>query len=1327
MAGSDTDEGDAIFSTHLHRFQSRGVELPARIILRSSPEDDMEATIADLQAKYPAECKAINAPITNLYKYFDAYDQQLHGERFLHTVLTQIFERNVIRGHAIQEYARVWHTLNPTAFPWINDNGFNAFTDDDVEVYGKDFLEEVLQLLQQQKRVQEDIQANEHVRVHGNAFLQAQEYIPQVSTARHPIYLPQRHQSLADDQYNRWTPSTFPQTFSQPPSSRTASSETYQSAPSALPPTFGQPDWSTPSISAPTPEIPLVDLPPPMSQRLQPLGAASSRPMKQPLGSASLRSPSEATDYSDLIDDNINALRNGYADAGFADLHPLSSSYRRMPAGALYQPVNTMRNPSRSRPPVHTGISNDARVLGNQGISNHRRSFGEGHPGRMNQHALDQQVQQPSSSPRFQHNYTCGALPPFAQQGHGPSNVGSIEFPPRMFLSEVNRAPAVVNQSSLRRNHNDNLRYNQGVTNGPREKGFILPGQRTMMPLRQARDTFRRPPIPNFVGPPGIKPSDDADRAYDAASVSSPTRHRISNASSKPPRTTPRKENSREQPMTPGTRAHSDTKVWIGHLRLDANLGALSRLLQPWSPNKVSGMKIAGAAQEGKSWKKNPGYVFAFDHPARATDACQAFAQGNLRFGQEFGYDVSMGPAYIPQAYEETGGSPRRNITRSSEQQGSNGPDTEPSQPAETHVGSQVLVQALPASNKREQISAELPPLETNVLHPDTESRNPEPCVPETTNISVVPAPVPTPKHSGATNDRQDFVTQDSAQGVTPPILAKSDKHIAPLPKTKTPSPKKKKGQNVKKNEGGGNAGQATQRRDMQPDLGSEEFPLNPSLLASTTNNAQHVQSVREVDLVTNPKTLALQRKGVEHSNIPVPIPEEEARETTILMQGGQLTGSTLPGCKASAHAESVSTSNHTNSAGEENSSVSSTMQPTRVFSSEPVATPKLDTRAAALQTPTVGQMQIASEHGAVHSGHNGSSPVTTPAKTDVAATEEQPVSDNAVKNKTDDIPSIDKPMPGLSDKGDVVLLAPSAYQGKEDAKLQTVPPSIRALSPEHAATGATLQTASTSLASAQSRKVSSPSSKSALPKDPKELIAVPRNPPPVRRQQPQLSQRNIKVDKSSKENGEPVGSLPMAENPGTTSSLAPNIIEDLSPSPSTPVSTMHEERSPTVSAVREASEVLVNRNQTAERAKDIQLKAEDNTEARELMSASDSVVTAGDDPFDPDTSTPQKFAAAMQKQGTDAPSLQKIEQPAVEQKKGKKKKAKKKSKKSKSSQAEPVDTSNAHEADSTAAHDKEKPVMIPIVERPFVSDEGHDLPPPSFAKRNHSSMRQRI
>lgn len=633
MAGPKADEGDAIFSTHLHRFQSRGVELPARIVLRSSPEDDMEAKIADLQAKYPAECKAIDAPITNLYKYFDAYDQQLHGEKFLHTVLTQIFERNVIRGHAIQEYARVWHNLNPTAFPWITDNGFNAFTDDDVEEYGKDFLEEVLQLLQREKRVQEDIQANERqyphlppvddwlipfldVRVHEDASVQAQEYIQQISTARHAIYLPQRHQSLADDQQNRWTPPDFPQTFSLPPSSRTASSETHQSAPSTLPQTFGQPNWSTPSVFAPIPEIPQVNLPPPMSQRMQPLGAASSRPMKQPLGSASLPFPSRVANYSDSIDNSINAPRNGHSDAAFADLPPLSSSYRRMPAGALYQPANTMRNASTSRPPVHTGLSNDARVLENQGISRYRGSFGEGHAGRMNQ----QQMPQPNSSPHFQHNYPFGAAPPFAQPGRRPSNVGPMDFPPRMLLSEGNREPAVANQSSLRRDHNDNLRHNLRVANGPQEKGFMLPGQQATIPLRQARDTFRRPPIPSFTGPPDITPSHDADRAYDAASVSSPTRHRISNASSKPPRTTPRKENSREQPTTPGTRAHSDTKVWIGHLRPDASLGALSRLLQPWSPNKVSAMKISGVAQEGKSWKKNPGYVFVlFVTPCAAT------------------------------------------------------------------------------------------------------------------------------------------------------------------------------------------------------------------------------------------------------------------------------------------------------------------------------------------------------------------------------------------------------------------------------------------------------------------------------------------------------------------------------------------------------------------------------------------------------------------------------------------------------------------------------------------------------------------------------------
>ncbi|KAI4146053.1 MAG: hypothetical protein L6R39_003606 [Caloplaca ligustica] len=144
--------GEAIFSTNLGQFPRRDADdMPTRIILRSVPEDDLEAKIVELRAKYPEQCKAIDSPVIDIYKYFDHYDQQLHGAGFLHAVLSQICHRNLIRTQAILDYVQAWSQLNPAAFRCIHQYGLNAFTEDDVEEYGPEFLQEVLEELQRRK------------------------------------------------------------------------------------------------------------------------------------------------------------------------------------------------------------------------------------------------------------------------------------------------------------------------------------------------------------------------------------------------------------------------------------------------------------------------------------------------------------------------------------------------------------------------------------------------------------------------------------------------------------------------------------------------------------------------------------------------------------------------------------------------------------------------------------------------------------------------------------------------------------------------------------------------------------------------------------------------------------------------------------------------------------------------------------------------------------------------------------------------------------------------------------------------------------------------
>ena len=130
--------------------------MPPRIVLRSDPDEDMEAKIAELQTRYPAQCKAIQMPVDNIHTYFDTYDQHLHGHMFLHAVLHEIYVRNTIRREPILDYTERWLQLNPTAFDYIHQYELNAFTEDDLQEYGADFLKEVLQELQLRRTKQLD-------------------------------------------------------------------------------------------------------------------------------------------------------------------------------------------------------------------------------------------------------------------------------------------------------------------------------------------------------------------------------------------------------------------------------------------------------------------------------------------------------------------------------------------------------------------------------------------------------------------------------------------------------------------------------------------------------------------------------------------------------------------------------------------------------------------------------------------------------------------------------------------------------------------------------------------------------------------------------------------------------------------------------------------------------------------------------------------------------------------------------------------------------------------------------------------------------------------
>lgn len=117
-------------------------------MLRSNPDDDQDDMVAKLQSTFPQQCKAITAPITNIYDYFDPYDTHRHGYRFLESVLGTIAHHNFIRAGRVQSFAEQWINANPYLFEGIMSMTQGDFTEAEHHTYGCDFLGEAFCLIQ---------------------------------------------------------------------------------------------------------------------------------------------------------------------------------------------------------------------------------------------------------------------------------------------------------------------------------------------------------------------------------------------------------------------------------------------------------------------------------------------------------------------------------------------------------------------------------------------------------------------------------------------------------------------------------------------------------------------------------------------------------------------------------------------------------------------------------------------------------------------------------------------------------------------------------------------------------------------------------------------------------------------------------------------------------------------------------------------------------------------------------------------------------------------------------------------------------------------------
>ncbi|KAL9059306.1 MAG: hypothetical protein Q9206_001552 [Seirophora lacunosa] len=1302
--------GEAIFSTGLGRYPPRapGV-LPGRIILRSVPEDDMEAMIDSLQAKYPAQCSAINSAVTDLVslsKYFDDYDQQLHGARFLQVVLTQISQRNEIRRTMISDYIQQWISLNQAAFRFIDNYGLNAFTDDDVEVYGKEFLMDVLAELQLRRAGHvQDCQYSVH-------------FPPGVARLQDCSCILERRRFSAKSSGQQYTVSYLPLAR---PTALSKFSAKY----------IGSCQFNTINTFRYTRDT--------SSELASLAGAVSTVPHGRRRFKTATR-PTEASSSPDTV--TLTSL-SPFRLKGWLAGQLLTIAFQMDVVCLSPQrtPSETLQDQEDQSTLAHRTMLGYLRKKMSLDIDTHSEKgvwAGKTH------------IRLANKNPSQNHSLL------FSKAGSENMSVELIDSAKRAMSSDNGYVAAAYAQGSYRKHQNMSIRAPLDRMSAPYEDGRANPAQHFTTPPRRGRDTFPGSSDAERHGYPGNIPSHHVHNTFDALPLYSPTRHRYSNASSRPPRVNPRAENSEEQHTSASSHTHRwdrneafcDRKVWIGGLKPDANSKVLADLLQQWGPFNVSKIKVSKLMHERETHFN--GYAFAdFAFPQNAADAIQAL---HGRHVEAYGYRLYMKPAYDRPPNDDRAGSPRKPNSRMNDRSGHQGlmeGNVEESKLAGARASSAgyqhqesnpvPLDQPALASNKREQVSAEPPEPGSTFLDPIPGSQASNNLQSSIKVTEPEPSLVSTPETSSEIHGEGNPRGQLTATKIPSPVKSKVHKDAGRSSTPKTPSPKETKPDHVDKDEPtNGQEAQVKQRKDMLSNPRTEKLALDQHDPASTTDDRQQVQDPTNQPLMPEEP----QEPKVAVHQVQSPIQTSPAYATPAHVRhlsSPSVLMPTAPTSYAQSEcSESGSKDLRTSPTRKKDSPPVAAMRSAQTASSEPVDVSRLDKLLAKaadtdLQASAGDHVPIAS--GQRHNRYDNirSSSVTALRDPSLAATEIQQ-------------PQLESADIQLDPKGDIRLqMAEPVHRTLPEHEEYSAPQ--QKSSSIHGSLNATSQPSPEDPPSLQSKKASAPSPKRGLSKDPKLLTAIPKGLPPVRRK-PHAQSTNMKRGEPSKE---PSASVELRETPKQTedtTSLADDALQDLSSlGPNLALTAVGEETPvpPTIQEDKEDPELATSADPAVADTEDAEAQVEDIPRVCQVVSASDSVVPPEDNQLHPDTGMPQEMAADMEDQEEAASVLQETKQPAVGQKKRKNKKGKKKSKKAKSSQTIPTDTNNKNPVESISAERPAKAVMAPIVERPFISDDGHDLRVasnverpfvsdegqdlrrPLFVQQNHSSMSRRI
>ncbi|KAL8732407.1 MAG: hypothetical protein Q9166_002807 [cf. Caloplaca sp. 2 TL-2023] len=1336
MAGSHN--GPAIFSTNLGRLAPRRpAVLPARIILRSVPEEDMESKIIELCAKYPEQCKAIVLPVTNLYDYFDLYDQELHGAEFLRAVLGEICGRNVMRKQDILGFTHQWARLNPVAFQYVLGLGLDAFTADDVETFGKDFLQDALGELQLQKIKHDD--ASQYILSSvpeaisliqlSVALTHVQEHYhvrPPVEHASNGIFpVPPQSEQQAYPSVQR--------NFSDPTSLRlpVVRPQGNHSVPSSIP-------SSTPIVSQVFPARA------PFPPALQRPGPAMDEPSRSRLPAGPLNS-SRRNNYA-TIPTNINVPRGRVSDVFFAippqsmmggpfPYYPISSGPRGYNTTA-----NRLRNFSKNKGPVYVGPSNDARILEHQGVLRGRGSFGERNMNGNHPHPF---------GPRTPHSQQ--HLPSKPNQPSRPSAIPPPRSsgPPTTSPPDLTNglAPGLVDQdlSTTFGNTDEGLQDTRQEANPRPHAGrpYGYGEEQVVTGLASASTPRQRGLYKDEVHTSEGRKSSEMmtprtiQGSFIATTTGSPTSHRFPNATDLPHEINISSQYGRQYQSNSGSGGHpsdmdnyplSDRKLWIGGLLPDTDLEALARLLEPFEPFQLSKLFASKTAGISKPRSEYNSFAFAeFQNPQNAASAVEAL---NCQFIDVLKCRLLLKPAFLRPTYDELGGSPQKNKSRSKGGSGRHRPN-EPGYgylvcysdgPPQTP-----LEQVMQTPSNRNQVSAEWPRLGTNSNNSQVQN------VEESCQSSLRSQMANPYEH------RIDGVRSSQPQEGNVPEHMPSDatklvlKPISPAT-SRSPSSKKK-------------ASQTKQRKEMLSNLRTEKPNVGPSSKVTGLANSRdghQTKASQAVEFVDKEEPRLMDQENKMNSAGMSASALKEELEQYVAPQSNESIGDLSRVHTASTARRRISSSSLVIST-DPTSYAHSERSESGVNSTQTPVTPKDDAESTKPQpiNPLVLQhdefahslagiadiQSLKSDYRIVHAAdaasgnHSDASARSKGQPRDKAESNtEGPLQGTILQTKIVTCGKAEKehqPQQPGSQHNESPIRSRNTRDGSQSTSHEKTIRSLEALaSPEGS---------NTTRAAARPMQDMSPNRKRL--RDAKTLVAVPKLLPflkskplssntdgqasklpskPTVSTEPSDSPKVTDPDskfsaKESEDMASPqLASLPRAKEEGLGSPLAKKI-----GSPPAFTDTI-EPRSPNTAAAGQS-------------------ETEDLDGSCELASVPDSVATLEGNVLSSIQSTPRSHLTALGDHDRNMSTPQSSEQQPIVQQRKKKNKKGTKSKPPKISQTSSANGSSSTHSRSSTKEEIQMPAVIPQAETPFLADDNTPLPQPSFVRQNHSSMRSRM